>query len=311
MKIKIWSALIVVYIVWGATYLAIFFAVENLPPFILGGIRYAIAGVLLYVWRRFAGDPKPSKIEWKSAAIAGLFLLVGGNGGVTWAEQYVVSSIAALIIASVPLWIVLINWLKSGRGIIQFKEIAGILIGFAGILLLIGRPELNGSPNDFRFIGMIVLLFAAFTWAFGSVFIRDAILPSSILMSTSMFMLTGSAGLILIGTLTGEWSQLNFAGVTNRSWTALAYLILFGSLIGFAAYSWLLRNAPINLVATYAYVNPVVAVLLGAMIAGEPLNIRIITATMIIILAVMLTSTGKPEAEEPVKESVVTPIGND
>jgi len=285
--VGIWIAIISVYIVWGSTYLAIRFAVQTMPPFLMAGIRFLISGSLLYFVRRVLGDPPPTRREWRSASIIGIFLLVGGNGGVVWAEQWVVSGIAALLVATAPLWMILIDTLHPHGLKYNHWVFLGILLGFAGIFILI-HPFQSRHQVDIHMIGAVVLIFASLFWSIGSLYSRHAKLPSSPLLGTGMEMLTGGGGLLLLGILTGELKQLSLTSISKESWLGLVYLIVFGSLIGFTAYTWLLRNASTPLVSTYAYVNPIVAVFLGYLIAEEPLTFRILTATVLVVGSVAL-----------------------
>jgi drug/metabolite transporter (DMT)-like permease len=293
MKIKIWIAMITIYIVWGSTYLAIRFAVETMPPFLMAAFRFLVAGGILYSWRRWlAKDAGPTPIQWRSAAIVGLFLLVGGNGGVVWAETRVPSNVAALVVATTPLWMVLFDFIRPKSRIVPtFGTVMGVVTGFLGMLILIGPQQLFGSSSTLDSAGVIAVLLAAIFWSLGSLYSRKAELPSSALLGTGMEMLVGGLGLLLLGTVTGEWSQLAFTQISTRSLLSLAYLIVFGALIGFSAYTWLLRNAPTPLVATYAYVNPLIAILLGFFLAGEELSLRIVLAGLIIVSSVALINT--------------------
>ena len=292
--VSIWAALIAIYIVWGSTYLAIRFAVESMPPFLAAGFRFLIAGAVLYAFRRLRGDPTPLRIEWRSAAIVGLFLLVGGNGGVMWAEQRVASGIASLMIASVPLWMALLDSLRPGGRRPNSWVVVGVLAGFAGILVLIGPAQLIGIEGEVDLLGALVLLLAAFFWAVGSLYNRGARLPDSPLLATGMEMLVGSLGLLILGSVTGEWGQLDIAAISTRSWLGFAFLVVFGSWVGFASYIWLLRVAPTMLVSTYAYVNPLVAILLGSLLAGEELTARVLLAAVFILGSVVLITLKQP-----------------
>lgn len=293
MKTKIWIALLALYIVWGSTYLAIRFAVETLPPFLMAGTRFLISGAILFIWRRAAGDSMPTKRQWRSTAIVGIFLLLGGNGLVSFAEQYVPSGITALIIGSMPMWLVMIEAMRPGGVRPNWLAVLGLLIGFGGIFLLIGPAEFTGTGHTFNPLGIGALLVAAFLWSIGSIYSRSADMPQSSLMATGAEMLTGSLAIFLVSGLTGEWRGFNFANVATSSWLGLLYLIAVGSLIGFVSYIWLLQNAPVSLVATYAYVNPLVAVFLGAWLANEALNARILVAGLVIISSVILINQTK------------------
>lgn len=288
MKTKLWTALLALYIVWGSTYLAIRFAVETLPPFLHASLRFLISGAILFLWRRAAGDPLPTKSNWKSTAIVGTLLLLGGNGLVALAEKTIPSGIAALMISTSPFWLVLFESLRAGGMKPNWLSILGLVIGFGGVFLLIGPAEITGSKQQFDTFGIILLLIAPLSWSLGSIYARGADMPKSTLISTGMQMLAGSAALFVVSVVTGELNGFNFGDVSMRSWLGLLYLITFGSLVGFVAFGWLLHNAPVSLMSTYAYVNPVVAVFLGWLLAGEELNARIAVASAIIIGSVIL-----------------------
>jgi drug/metabolite transporter (DMT)-like permease len=301
-QLTIWAALITVYVVWGSTYLAILFAVETMPPFLMASVRFLIAGVMMYGFRRLVGDPKPERVEWRSASIIGAFLLVGGNGGVVWAEQFVPSGIAALMIGSAPLWMVLIAVLvpaaRRQRQPPGALAILGIIIGFGGIILLAGPTQLTGLSETVPPLGAAVLTLAAFLWASGSIYARGARLPASPLLGTGMQMIAGGIGLLLLGTVTGEWARLDLTIISTRSLLGFGYLVIFGSLVGYAAYTWLLRAAPTTLVSTYAYVNPLVAILLGSLLAQEIVTIRILVSSAIILSSVALITMKQPKPKK-------------
>jgi drug/metabolite transporter (DMT)-like permease len=273
--------------------LAIRFAVSSIPPFLMAASRHCIAGLILFTWMRIKGIPFPKLSQWRVTVVMGLFLLLGGNGLLVWAEQRVISSVAALMIGSVPLWIVLIDSLRPGGKRPGWQVVAGVTVGFIGIVVLINPFGDAGSGKEINFFGAVALLSAALSWAIGSIYGREhhAELPGEPLLATSMEMLGGGIGLMLLGTITGEWSRLNLSLITTSSLLGLGYLILFGSLIAFAAYTWLLGVAPTPLVSTYAYVNPLVAILLGSVIAQEPITLRIVIAATVIVGAVVLINT--------------------
>jgi len=248
-------------------------------------------------------------VEWRSATIIGLFLLLGGNGGVVWAEQRIPSGISALLIATVPLWMVLIDSLRPGGRRPNWITWLGILVGFIGIILLANPWQAHSTTAALDSVGIVVLLIASLSWSIGSLYSRNASLPSSPLMGTGMEMLAGSVGLFIAATLTGEWKQFNLASVSLPSIGGLAYLIFFGSGIGFVAYTWLLRNAPTSIVSTYAYVNPIVAIILGSLIANEPLERLEIISAITIIAGVILITTAKSLADR--KSSLVTASPSD
>lgn len=281
------AAFAAVYLIWGSTYLAIRFSVETLPPLLSSGARWLIAGGLLYAWVRLRGTPAPSLKQWLPTAIVGALVLVGGNGGVVWAEQFVPSGLAALLVATVPLWMALLQWAGRGGARPTGRLALGLIMGFGGVGLLVSPADLVGGGRV-EPLGAAVLLFASFSWALGSLYSRNARLPRAPLLATAMQMLSGGFFQALIGLGMGELSRFDPSSVAPRSVVALGYLIVFGSLVGFSAYIWLLRVSTPALVSTYAYVNPVIAVLLGWALAGEPLTLRVIVAAGIILAAVML-----------------------
>jgi drug/metabolite transporter (DMT)-like permease len=283
-----------VYVLWGSTYLAIRFGIETIPPFLMAGTRHLIAGLLLYVWMRARGTPRPSATHWRSAAIIGGLMLLGGNGLVTWAEQRVPSGLAALIVASVPIWMAVLEGLEK-RARPGAAVIAGLLLGLAGIALLVapGRFAGNGHVDP---LGALALLTAALCWSFGSLYSRRVPLPASTFTATAMEMIAGGTWLWIAGLLFGEGSRLNLSGISTRSAVSLVYLIFFGSLIGFTAYVWLLKATTAARVSTYAYVNPIVAVILGALFAGEVITARVAIAALVIVgsVALIITSRARP-----------------
>jgi drug/metabolite transporter (DMT)-like permease len=284
------AAFIALYLIWGSTYLAIRYAIESFPPFLMAGFRFLIAGAILFGWTRARGAAAPTRIHWRSTLIVGTLLLFGGNGGVTWAEQRVPSGIAALLVAIVPLWVVVLNWLRPGGVRPALPIIAGVLVGLFGIVLLVSPGEsAQGAVIDP--IGIIALLLASFSWANGTLYSRRAAMPESPLLTTGMEMLCGGAVLALVGTITGEWTDFDINHISAVSLVAIAYLVIFGAVVAFTAYVWLLRVTTPARATTYAYVNPVVAVFLGWSVAGEPLTTRTIIAAAIIILAVIIITT--------------------
>lgn len=312
MKTKLWTALIALYIVWGSTYLAIRFAVETMPAFLHAAIRFLISGAILFIWRRAAGDAVPTKANWKSTAIVGTLLLLGGNGLVALAEKNIPSGIAALVISTSPFWLVLFESLRAGGTKPNWQSIFGLIIGFSGVFLLIGPADITGSSQHFNTSSVIMLLIAPFLWSFGSIYARGADMPKSTLMSTGMQMLAGSVSLFIVSVITGELHGFSFAAVSTRSWLGLIYLITFGSLVGFVAFGWLLHNAPVSLTSTYAYVNPVVAVFLGWLLANEELNSRVVLASAIIIGSVIFINWARQLTVKTKTEPLQTvPDGDD
>lgn len=284
-----------IYILWGSTYLAIRFAIETLPPFLMAGTRFLIAGGLLFMWARSRGVALPSRTQLRQAAIVGVLLLLGGNGGVVWAEQWVPSGLAALIISTVPLWMVALDWLWGGAARPRAGVWVSLLVGLGGVALLAGDTGIAGAGRE-GLIGAGVILFATISWSVGSIYSRRAAVPAAPRMATAMQMLAGGGALMIVGTGLGEWADFNPGAVSLVSVLALLYLIIAGSLVAFSAYIWLLQVTTPARVATYAYVNPVVALFLGWWLADEPVGPRTFAAAGLILAAVMALSylsTGK------------------
>ena len=293
-RTRVMLAFAAVYVLWGSTYLAIRFGVETIPPFVLAGTRHLTAGLVLYAFLRARGAARPERVHWKSAFAVGGLMLLGGNGLVTWAEQKVPSGIAALIVASVPIWMNLFEAIerrrRPGRALV-----AGLLLGIGGIALLVGPAGPAGRAHIDP-VGAIALLCAALCWSFGSLYSRRAPLPSATLTATAMEMIGGGVLLWLLGLALGEGAKLHPSLVSARSALSLAYLVVFGSLLGFTAYVWLLKNTTAARVSTYAYVNPVVAVILGALFAGEAITLRVLAAAVVIVGSVALIILSKTRA---------------
>lgn len=277
-----------IYLIWGSTYLGIRVAIETLPPLLMAGARFLLAGTILYVWARVRGTGAPRRGHWRSALVLGGLLLLGGNGGVSWAEQYVASGAAALIIATTPLWVALLGGLRRGGARPDGREAAGLMLGLGGVALLVG-PGAAGDRVDP--IGAAVLLLGSLSWAIGTLRAPRADLPASKALAIGMQMLAGGVLLTLAGLLTGEAARVDPAAVSLRSILALIYLVVFGSIVAFSAYIWLLDVCSAARVSTYAFVNPAVAVFLGWSLAGEPIGPRTILASGVIVAAVALIVT--------------------
>ncbi|MBA3947524.1 MAG: EamA family transporter [Herpetosiphonaceae bacterium] len=290
------AAFVAVYLIWGSTYLAIRVAVETLPPFLMAGARFLLAGLLLYGWTAARGASRPGRRAWIAAAIVGALLLLGGNGGVVWAEQRVPSSITALLVASEPLWIVLLDWLRPGGKRPQPLAALGVLLGFGGVALLIGPAVLQGS-GTLSFISPLVIVLAALCWAAGSLYARSAPLPASGAQASAMQMLIGGFLLLLAGLGTNEMQRFASTTISLRSALAVGYLVIFGSLGAFTAYAWLVTHTTATRASTYAYVNPVVAVLLGWALLSEPVTPRTLVAAAIIIGSVVIITLSRPASE--------------
>ena len=277
------------YVVWGSTYLAIRIAVRALPPFALAGARFLIAGGLPLAFMRLRGAPWPSARQWGNAALAGGCLMLGGNGLVSWAEQSVSSSLAALLIAVTPLWFVLLEALRPRGTRPSARGLLGLGIGFLGVAWLIGPDGMRkdlGSPPLF---GIALLMFACASWAFGSLWAKHTDKPASAFMTSALQMLCGGAELLVLSWLVREPWQLPAASAQlTDAWLALAYLIFAGSWLGFGSYMWLLARVSPEKLSTYAYVNPLVAVLLGVFFLGEPWSARLIGPALLILLGVVI-----------------------
>ena len=287
---RVWLALAAVYLIWGSTYLAIRFTVETIPPFISAAARFIFSGAFLVFFRRLAGDAKPSLLQWRNAAIIGIFLLVCGNGGVVWAAQFIPSSLSALLVATVPLWMVSLDAIRRGGSKPGVAPLCGILLGFTGALLLIGLTR-DGASSE-NFYGGLVVLGASWFWAVGSVYSKTAVLPASPLLTTGIEMLAGGAVQALVALMSGEFDRFSFAILSERSVLAWVYLTIIGTL-AFVAYAWLLRVAPLPLVATYSYVNPLVAIILGHLLGKEVITARVLLAAGLIVGSVALVSRRK------------------
>src|SRR5215207_3195999 len=296
MRARLIAAFLAVYLIWGSTYLAIRFAVETLPPFLMAGARFVLAGAILLAWARAReGAAWPARSDWRVGLISGALLLLGGNGGVSWAEQRVPSGIAALLVAIVPLWMVLIEWLRPGGTRPSAAVFAGVAMGLAGLGLLVGPDALrSGSGSDAY--GAIILVLASLSWAAGSLYTKLAPRATSTTVSTGTQMLAGGLALLVAAFVAGEPSRLDIAHASTSSIVAFAYLLTFGSLIGFTAYVYLLAHTTAAKAATYAYVNPVVAVLLGWAIGHEPVTSRTILAAAVILGGVAIITITRDAA---------------
>jgi drug/metabolite transporter (DMT)-like permease len=295
MRARLLTAFAAVYIVWGSTYLAIRFAVETLPPLLMAGARFLLSGAILLAWARFReGAAPPSRTEWRTALISGILLLLGGNGGVAWAEQRVPSGIAALLVAVVPLWMVLLAWIRPGGERPRLPVFLGVGLGLAGLALLVGPDALRqGGASS---VGALVLVLASLSWAIGSLYIQWAPKAPSGVSASGSQMLAGGLVLIIAGIVAHEPARLDLAHASTRSLLGFAYLVTVGSLIGFTAYLYLLAHTSAAKAATYAYVNPVVAVFLGWAIGHESVTSRTIVAAAIILAGVAIITITRDSA---------------
>lgn len=288
MDLRAWGALLVVYVVWGSTYLAIKIAVETMPAFTMAGVRYVVAGLLMLVVLAVARR-STLRMTWQqagTAALAGVLLPLGGNGLVTVAEQGISSGLAALLVAAVPLWIVLLRWL--GRDRPAAVTVLGVVVGFVGVALLLSGGIAGGHTGS-----ALLVIVASLSWAIGSYATTRLPMPGSPFAGTAVEMLAGGAGLLLIALVRREPQHLVLHAVSGRSWIALGYLVVFGSVLAFTCYVWVLSAGPVSTVATYAYVNPAVAVLLGALVLGERLSLPELLGGLVILAAVLIVVTSE------------------
>jgi drug/metabolite transporter (DMT)-like permease len=285
------GALLIVYFLWGGTYLGIRLAVQTIPPFLMAGTRFLFAGTAVYLYARLTGAGKPALEHWLDAGIVGALLLLGGNGLICWAEQSIPSGIAALLAGTIPLWMALLGSLGKDRHLPGPMALASIFLGFGGVALL-ALPS-GGTSGRMSPMGLTAGAAGAFLWALGSMFSRRARVPASPLVSVGLQMIVGGALMMLASFPLGEWSRLDLSRVSLRSALGMGYLVLFGSIIAYSAYIWLLKNADPTWVSTYAFVNPVVAVFLGWLIADERLTSHALAATVVIVVAVGLLTLAR------------------
>ena len=298
LRLRIALAFLSIYTIWGSTYLAIRFAIETFPPFLMAAIRFLIAGGVLYAWMRLRGASRPTRANWKAAIVVGGLLLLVGNGGVTKAEQVIPSSLAAVLITTVPIWMALLELLRKDRIVPTPHVVIGLVLGFGGVILLVGPGDLGGS-GGLNPLWAGVLIFAALSWAIGSVYSRNAPLPTTPLLGSGMEMLAGGALLLGASLISKEWAGFQPGNVSFLSLVSFIYLIIFGSLVGFSSYVWLLTKTTTARVSTYAYVNPVVAVFLGYFLAAEQLTLRTLLASSVIVIAVVVITTFKSRTTAP------------
>ncbi len=293
---RVVAAFAAVYVLWGSTYLGIRFSIETLPPFFTQGVRFTAAGLVMYAWAKASGASRPSGREWGGAAVTGFLLFVCGTGGVVWAERVIPSGVAALVVATEPMSFVLIEAVRRHR-MPRGAVLAGLALGSTGLAVLVGPGRILGGER-FDLAALGVLIVGTFCWAAGSLFSRGSRLPSSPVMATAVTLLCGGGLLALLGLVRGELLRFDPTAVSARSVIATAYLFVFGSIVGFSAYLWLLRVTTVSRVSTYAYVNPIVAVFLGWALAGESLTPRVFLASAVIVGAVAIVIRyGGEEAE--------------
>jgi drug/metabolite transporter (DMT)-like permease len=289
-KIQIIAAFAALYLIWGSTYLGILFAIQSIPPFLMAGARFLFAGLIMFAIARTQGPLRSTSAEWRTSLIVGACLLLGGNGGVTLSEKFIESGLASLIVATVPIYITLLGWLfgmTPRPAPIVWLGLAG---GFLGVAMLMG-PALQFSGSSHSAVGMSILLLSSFLWSAGSLYSRTAKHSASPFLAAAQQMFCGGVLLMLVGLFVGEPKNFHPGNITTLSLSAFAYLVLIGAIVGYTAYFWLLRHCDPAKVATYAYVNPIVAVLLGALFAHETITLRTLLAAALIIGSVALVIT--------------------
>lgn len=295
-RTRVLLAFLAVYVIWGSTYLAIRIAIETLPPFLMAGVRFCIAGTALLAIAFARGAARPTRRQWRSATVIGAFLLLGGNGGVVWAEQRVPSGLTAVVIASVPLWMALLEWARGESGRPGRRVAVGLFCGMAGVAVLVNSKG-NAGQHTVDPWGALVLVLGSASWAWGSLTARKADLPRSPFLATAMEMLAGGVLLLLWGAVQGEFARFDVHAVSLRSVLATGYLVVFGAIVAFTAYVYLLGATTPTRSSTYAFVNPLVAVVIGGVFAGERIPPSGLVAALVIVLGVILIVTAKrPDA---------------
>jgi drug/metabolite transporter (DMT)-like permease len=302
-KLKILAAFVAVYFVWGTTYLAIKYAIETIPPFMMMGMRSLIAGSVLYTWGRLRGDTNVVRKELPSLILIGALFFLIGHGALAWAQLTVPSGVAALLIASEPVIIALFEPLFTRESRIGKRTVIGMLIGVSGIAILV-MPQGFDFKNT-NLLGSFGILIGASSWASGAIYSRVAKLPGSPLITSGLQLLFGGVMLIIVSSLLGEWSAFTLSQVTIRSWLGLAYLIVFGSIITFSAYTWLLSITSATRISTHTFINPVVAVMVGWAFGGEALSWEMLVATALIVISVCLVLFRKTVTRKDVIEKAV------
>ena len=303
---RIIAAFATIYLVWGSTYLGIRVAVETMPPFLMAAARFLLAGGALFAFLRLRGAPWPTARQWRANAVIGTFLLLGGNGAVVWAEQFVPSGLTALLIGVGPLFIVLTEWAWPGGQRPTARTFAALLLGFAGVVWL-AAPWQNAAHGGLHSGGVVAILIGCVAWALGSITSRHSQHGADPATASALQMLGGGGALLVVAVLHRDFAHFDLAAVHARSWAAFAYLVVVGSLVGFSTFVWLMKNCPPAQVATYGYVNPIVAVLLGWLILGEPVTARTLVASAVIVASVVIITLEKNKpVPPPPKNSSVT-----
>ena len=311
-RMKIVLALGAVYLIWGSTYYAIKILVTDAPPFFISGSRFIIAGLILFAWEIFRGTPMPNSRQWLNGSITGVSMILFGFGSVVWTSQFAPSAIIAIMVSAVPIWMTVISVLNPSYACPQFRVYVGLIIGLIGVTIMVNPFDL-GDHNSIKLEHAAMLLLGTLAWSLGSLYsARVSKQPNSaqttkrqsMFMSIALQMIIGGFALSGIGVLSGELHVLRFETVTLEAWIALFYLIIFGTLVAFSAYIWLLNNVAPSLAGTYAFVNPLVALLIGAFLAGEALSMRDLIATAVILIGVVLITLGQDREKVASREFI-------
>ena len=292
MRVKIAFAFCAIYLIWGSTFLATRYAVKTIPPFFVSGSRFFLAGVVLFLFARTREREPITARMWGSAAALGAMFFFICHGGVSWAAQHVPSGVSALLMSSISMWTAIIEIVTRSKTRPGTRVIVSLLVGFAGIGLLVVKPELLAGSHVGS-VGATVVLIGAFSWALGTVLTKKMLLPKSIILSASMQMICGGGLLLIAAVLSGQAAGWSPANISSQGWLAMLFLTLIGSLVGFTCYIWLLSHCPPTQVATYAYVNPIIALVLGWVLAGEQLTERSLFASVIVVGAVASIITSR------------------
>ncbi|HXW97047.1 MAG TPA: EamA family transporter [Gemmatimonadales bacterium] len=290
-RVRLTVAFAAVYLIWGSTYLGIAFAIQSIPPLLMASARFLLAGGILYSYARWRGGARPRPVQWGWAFLLGAMFFLIGNGTVVWVEQRLPSGLTALVVAMVSVWTVLIEWFRPGGARPTGVVLAGVTLGFLGVALLVLPGQVGGGHVDS--VGVMLLMFSTFAWALASVLSQHADLPTSAAVVSGMEMLAGGVLLLLASVAIGDWGRFDPSGITLKSGLSFLYLVVFGSLVTFTAFAWLLQVSTPNKVATAGYVNPMVAVALGWAFDGEALSPRSLVASLVIIASVVLIITGR------------------
>src|SRR5215831_3372525 len=288
-RVTVISCFLAIYVIWGSTYLAIRYAVESIPPLYTAGLRHLIAGSILLAWC-LAKRLRPTWAQIRASMVIGVFFFLIGHGSLHWAEQKVPSGLASLLIASEPIWVFLLSAAAAKQWRWNYSLLAGILMGLGGVGLLMGRSALTSVPG--LFVSSLAVVLSAVSWSAGVVYSRRSHLSGHPLLLSALSLLAGSGQLLVVGTIAGEYRGFALSSVSMRSWLSLAYLILFGSVVAFTAYNWLMEHYSPTLVATHTFINPIVAVLLGWLLAGEAVTLNVLLSAAMVVSAVILVDRG-------------------